>query len=118
MRDWVSFAAGRFGQELVIRSGNAVERRVWAFLQPVFRDGETLPDDFTPAGWTDRRLWRYIGPEPLEEGDQVLGLGFAFRVLSCRQALFGNASCYWRAALEREKEEAFEGTSADPQRGD
>lgn len=114
MTNWVKAGVERFGQTVLICSEEGEERAVKAFLQPIIQRDESLPGDFTSAGWVDSRLWRYIGREELREGERLLWQGLIFRVRSCRAVFFREALCHWQASLEREKEDCpYEGTATD-----
>ena len=104
MTGFIRRGVERFGQPVVIRSAEGEERTVRAFLQPVLERGEDRLGDFTPVGWCDRRLWRYMGLDELNEGDSLLWQSFVVRVRSCQGVFFQNGLCYWHASLEREKE--------------
>ena len=93
----------RFGQSVILRSGeDAMETR--AFLQPVARKGEQMPERMTELGAVDGRLWLYLGTAEVADGDTVLWNDSEFRVRSRRPWYVGGELLYWWAALEREKE--------------
>lgn len=91
----------RYGQRVTLRG-----QTVRAFIQPDPSRGETVPDERTALGWTDHRLWRYIGQEQVEPGETLEWEGLLFRVRSSRGWYLGRRVHHWQAALEPEREAA------------
>ena len=105
MTDWIGSILRRCGQTVVIRrTGGDVSAQ--AFLQPVTEKREEFPDEMTPLGWLDGRLWLYLGELALETDDRVVWDTMTFRVRSCRPYYLGNRLTHYWAALEMAKEEA------------
>lgn len=97
--------AERYGQTVTLRRA-AGERTVRAFIRPAPERQEAVPEEQTAIGWTDRRLWRYIGTEEVQPGDGVVWNGTAYRVRSSRAYALGDAVHHWQAFLEPEREAA------------
>ena len=105
MTDWVRQVLDRYGQEVTVESGMET-RAIRAFLQPMTEQREEARGDPTPLGWTDGRLWLYLGQTPLEEADTLGWNGLNFRVRSCRPYFVGERLSHYWAALELEREAA------------
>ena len=105
MTDLVREILERYGQEVTVLSGGE-EAAVRAFVQPVAERGEQVPSAVTALGWTDGRLWLYLGQTALEEGEALAWEATRFRVRSCRPYYIGNALSHYWAALEQEREAA------------
>ena len=105
MTNWVRQVLERYGQEVTVRTGGEAET-TRAFVQPAAEQGEEAPADPTPLGWTDGRLWLYLGQAAVEEGDTISWNGLNFRVRSCRPYYIGEALSHYWAALEKEREAA------------
>lgn len=91
----------RYGQQVTLRG-----ETIRAFIQPEVSRQEAVPGERTAIGWTDERLWRYIGTEPVEPGDVLSWEGLALRVRSSRAYALGRRAHHWQAFLEREREAA------------
>lgn len=95
----------RFGQQVILRPDEeAVAAR--AFLQPVTRRDERMPETMMELGSIDGRLWLYLGTEEAVDGDAIRWNGREFRVRSSRPWYVGEELLYWWAALEQAKEAA------------
>ena len=105
MTDWVWQAMARYGQKVTVQAGDTTVS-VRAFLQPVPERGEQAREEATPIGWTDGRLWLYLGQMVLGEADHVMWNGLTFRVRSCRPYYIGGRLSHYWAALELEREAA------------
>lgn len=105
MTDWVRQVLDRYGQEVTVESGMET-RAIRAFLQPMTEQGEEARGDPTPLGWTDGRLWLYLGQTALEAEDTLAWNGMTFRVRSCRPYCIGQELSHYWAALERKREAA------------
>lgn len=95
----------RYGQRVTLRRGDG-ETETRAFLQPVTERREQEAGEPTALGTVDERLWLYLGRETVDAGDRVLWNGMELRVRSSRPCYAGETLLYWRASLERAKEEA------------
>ena len=105
MTGWVRQILERYGQKVTVQAGEStVSAR--AFLQPVPERGEQAREEVTPIGWTDGRLWLYLGQMALEETDTLGWNGWTFRVHSCRPYYVGDRLSHYWAVLEREREAA------------
>ena len=105
MTDWIGPTLSHYGQAVTVQmTDGQVSTR--AFLQPVTERGEQVPDAVTGIGWTDRRLWLYLGRTPLGLRDKVVWNGTVFRVRSGRPYYIGQTLTYWWASLEEEREAA------------
>ena len=95
----------RWGQEATVETadGTAAGR---AFLQPLAERGEAVPQQVTSIGWTDERLWLYLGDTAVDTGDTVTWDGRRFRVRSGRPWYVGRKLNHWGAVLEAAKEAA------------
>ena len=103
MRGQIQEILRRFGQRVVLRPReDALETR--AFLQPVTRRNEQMPEEMMELGSLDGRLWLYLGVAEIADGDSILWNGDEFRVRSSRPWYVGDQLLYWWAALERAKE--------------
>jgi len=103
MKRQVQEILGRFGQQVILRpDGDALVVR--AFLQPVTRRDEQMPEEMTELGSIDGRLWLYLGTEEAADGDTLRWNGMEFRVRSSRPWYVGDELLYWWASLERAKE--------------
>lgn len=91
----------RYGQCVTLRG-----ETVRAFIQPEVSRQEVVPGEQTAIGWTDARLWRYIGTAPVEPGDVLTWETLTFRVRSSRACSLGRRIHHWRASLELEREAA------------
>ena len=105
MTDWVRQVLDRYGQEVTVESGMET-RAIRAFLQPMTEQGEEARGGPTPLGWTDGRLWLYLGQRSLETTDCLEWNGMTFRVRSCRPYYIGERLSHYWAALESEREAA------------
>ena len=76
------------------------------FLSGAPEQGEEARGGPTPLGWTDGRLWLYLGQRPLETTDCLEWNGMTFRVRSCRPYYIGESLSHYWAALEQEREAA------------
>lgn len=103
MTRWLEDIMTRYGQTVTVERDGAAET-VQAFIQPLSERNETLPEAQSPLGWTDGRLWLYLGRAAAEAGNAVAWNGMRFRVRSGRPFFIGAALSHWRAILEREKE--------------
>lgn len=105
MRDWIENILNRYGQSVSLETaaGRTEER---AFLQPVTERGERTPDGAGSLGWTDGRLWLYLGRTPVEAGDTIAWGERTFRARSGRPYAIGDETLYYWASLEREREAA------------
>lgn len=97
--------AERYGQTVTLRRPEG-ERTVRAFIRPEPERQEAVPEERTAIGWTDRRLWRYIGLDEVQPGDGVVWNGTAYRVRSSRGYALGDTVHHWEAFLEPEWEAA------------
>lgn len=104
MGAYVQEILDRWGEMVTVRRGEGETDAVRAFVQPVCGRSETVPEAVTTAGWTDGRLWLYLGRTAVQTGDVIVWRGEAFRVRSGRGHYIGNELCHWQAALERERE--------------
>ena len=105
MTEWVRQVLERYGQTVTVRTGTGA-KTVRAFLQPVTAQGEEARQAPTPLGWTDGRLWLYLGQTPLEEGDTLSWQGLELRTRSCRPYYIGERLSHYWASLEPEREAA------------
>lgn len=105
MTDLVREILERYGQEVTVLSGGE-EAAVRAFVQPVAERGEQVPSAVTALGWTDGRLWLYLGRRELAAGDLLRWRGMTLRVRSCRPYYIGEELSHFWAALEPEREAA------------
>ena len=105
MTDWVRRILDQYGQEITVETKETVVS-IRAFLQPVTERSERERAAATPIGWTDGRLWLYLGQMALEETDRLGWNGRVFRVRSCRPYYIGDRLSHYWAALEREREAA------------
>ena len=105
MTGWVRQILERYGQKVTVQAGESTVS-VRAFLQPVPERGEQAREEATPIGWTDGRLWLYLGQMALEEADTLGWNGWTFRWWSCRPYYIGDRLSHYWAALEREREAA------------
>ena len=96
----------RWGQEGTVETadGTAAGR---AFLQPLAERGEAVPQQVTSIGWTDERLWLYLGRTVLSSGNQVIWNDRTFRVRSCRPYYIGRELTHYWAVLEQATEAAM-----------
>lgn len=98
-------ALARFGQAATVESpAGAADTR--AFIQPLRERRETAVGAVSGIGWSDERLWLYLGTAAAKEGDTVLWQGQRFYVRSGRPVYLGEQVSHWRALLERAKEAA------------
>lgn len=95
----------RWGQEVTVETagGTAAAR---AFLQPLAERNEAVPERVTNIGWTDERLWLYLGDTAADTGATVTWNGRRFRVRSGRPWYVGRRLNHWWAVLEAAKEAA------------
>jgi len=93
----------RFGQQVILRPDRDA-LTVRAFLQPVIRRDEQMPETMMELGSIDGRLWLYLGTEEAADGDILDWNGLEFRVRSSRPWYVGDELLYWWASLERAKE--------------
>lgn len=105
MTDWIQNVLARYGQKAIVRTAEG-EMPVLAFLQPIAEKREEVPGTMTGIGWTDGRLWLYLGQAAVSEGDSVIWNNLSFRVRSGRPYYIGETLTHWWAALEREREAA------------
>lgn len=103
--DWIQDILARYGQKAVVRTADG-ETPALAFIQPMAERREEVPDTVTGIGWTDGRLWLYLGQAAVSEGDTVIWNDLSFRVRSGRPYYIGETLTHWWAALEREREAA------------
>ena len=105
MRRDVEKIMEEYGQSVTLRRG-AEERTVRAFLQPVVRQTERVPEEMCSLGAPDSRLWVYLGQEEVCSGEQILWGQKCFRVRSSRDFPVGDEVLYRWASLEQEREAA------------
>ena len=105
MRRDVEKVLKEYGQRVVLRR-SAEEQEVCAFLQPVVKQAETVPEEMCALGGLDRRLWVYLGQEEVCPGEQILWGQQCFRVRSSRAFQVGEDVLYLWASLEQEREVA------------
>lgn len=96
----------RWGQEVTVESAGGTAAAARAFLQPLTERSETVPTCVTSIGWTDERLWLYLGDRAVDTGDTVTWNGRRFRVRSGRPWYVGGRLNHWQAVLETAKEAA------------
>ncbi len=89
----------RYGQAVLVER-NGRQETAQAFIQPLFRREEDVPETVTGIGWTDGRVWRYLGRTEAAEGDTVVWQGRRFRVRSGRGWYLGGRLVCWQAVLE------------------
>jgi len=105
MKNCIREIMERCGQTVTIRNGETTQT-AQAFLQPVTKQGEQMPDSMCGIGALDGRLWLYLGQAEVRPGDNILWNGQTFRVRSNREYHLGETSLYWWASLETEREAA------------
>lgn len=102
MRELFARIAARYGQEIRI-NGGVPER---AFFQPVEERSKEFPDQVTPLGTADGRLWIYLGCSRLEPGDTLSWNGTKFRVRTGAPVSVGTEITHWWAVLAPDREAA------------
>ena len=105
MTAWTEAILSRHGQTVTLETKEG-RHTVQAFLQPVRERREEIPGTVTEIGWTDGRLWLYLGREEIGPGDAVEWNGMALQVRSSRPCYIGGTLSHWRASLERRWEAA------------
>ena len=105
MRACIREIMERHGQTVTIQSGETGQT-AQAFLQPVTKQNEQVPDGMCGIGALDGRLWLYLGQTEVCPGDNILWNGQTFRVRSSREYHVSETSLYWWASLETEREAA------------
>ena len=105
MRTDVEKIMKEYGQSVTLRRG-AEERTACAFLQPVVKQTEAVPEEMCSLGGLDSRLWVYLGQEEVCPGEQILWGQKCFRVRSSRAFPVGGNVLYRWASLEQEREAA------------
>lgn len=103
MKDRMRDVLRRWGQTVTVQTAEG-EKETRAFLQPLTRRDESVPQEMTTLGGVDGRLWRYLGAQAVDIGDGVCWNGMEFRVRSSRPWGAGGEVLYWWAVLERVKE--------------
>lgn len=103
MRNWVRTLLERWGEDVSISCKDGAPRTTKALIQPVSERREGVPESETPVGWTDERLWLYVGLDELHDGDTLCWRDLTFRVRSGRGFFLGGALCHWQAVLEQER---------------
>ena len=105
MRDCIREIMDRHGQAVILRNAEG-DTAAQAFLQPVTKQSEQVPDGMCGIGALDGRLWLYLGQAEVQPGDSILWNNQTFRVRSSRIYHIGETPLYWWAALQQEREAA------------
>ena len=105
MRDCIREILERHGQTVTIQTEKGTSA-AQAFLQPVTKRQEQVPEIVCGIGALDGRLWLYLGQTEVRPGDNILWDGRTFRVRSNRSYHIGETLLYWWASLELEREAA------------
>ena len=97
----------QYGQPVTVhKAADGTKAETLAFLQPVTKQGESVPEHVTGLGWYDGRLWLYLGDMAVDTGDIVAWNDRHFRVRSAREWYLGREVHHWWAVLEQAKEAA------------
>ena len=103
MKDRMRDVLRRWGQTVTVQTAEG-ETETRAFLQPLTRRDEAVPQEMTTLGGVDGRMWRYLGMKAVDTGDGVRWNGMEFCVRSSRPWGAGSEVLYWWAVLEQVKE--------------